>query len=115
MEDKSYLQDGESIWLEIWLPKDTPQDIIIKLEEYGFGQTPDKGGEFYIPEGSLETFKKLAYPYDDVYILQRYIHKDIPLETRQNMTLDLIKELTQAGVHGIDNFRKKIWPTIMIK
>jgi len=107
------MDSRESIWLEVWLPKDTPQDIITKLENYGFGQTSDRGGEFYIPEDSLEIFKKLASPFDGIYILQRFIYRDIPLETRQNMVLDLIKEMEEAGIHGVDNFRKKIWPTIM--
>jgi len=101
----------QSIWLEVWLPENTPHDIINNLIGHGFGQTPDGGGQFYIPEALLESFKSLARPHN-IYILQRFPHRDIPLETRQNMVLDMMNVLNEAGVAGVDNFVKKVSPTI---
>ncbi|MBA7652652.1 hypothetical protein ES703_60487 [subsurface metagenome] len=102
----SNLKEGEYVGHEVYFPDDDPpQEVIDRLKHYGFCQSKDG---FYISREELEVFKTIAAPYK-VGIMQDNIilGGGDPFE-KMDQLLDMINQLKDAGVQGIDKYIEKI-------
>lgn len=110
MASRDLLEDGEYVGHEVYFPgEDPPQEVIDRLEAQGFIQSKDG---FYISREELDKFKAIASPYK-VDIMQDNIilGGGNPYE-QVNQFLDMINALRNAGVHGVENWIKKVAPCI---